>query len=293
MCVDREDGDLRWGLNVEAEYGTESPLWYTGQCPLIDNGNAIIATGGKALMVAIDCESGEKIWETPNEKGWKMSHSSIMPYTFGGVKMYVYSAVGGACGIAAEGKNAGEILWQTSKWNHNVVAPSPVCLPDGRIFLTAGYGAGSMALQLKKQGEDFSVEVIDEYKPAEGLASEQQTPIVFNNHFFGILPKDAGALRNQMICVHPDDFRDVIWSSGQTVRFGLGPYILADNKFFILSDDGTLTIALPSTERYMELDSYKVMDGQDAWGPLAIADGYLLMRDSETMLCLDIAKTRN
>ncbi len=293
MCVDREDGDLRWGLNVEAEYGTESPLWYTGQCPLIDDGNAIIATGGKALMVAIDGETGEKIWETPNEKGWKMSHSSIMPFTFKGVKMYVYSAVGGACGIAAEGENAGEILWQTSEWNHNVVAPSPVCLPDGTIFLSAGYGAGSMVLQLKKEGENFSVEVIDEYKPAEGLASEQQTPIVFNDHFFGILPKDAGPHRNQMICVHPDNFKEVVWSSGQTVRFGLGPYILADNKFFILSDDGTLTIALPSTERYIESDRYKVMDGQDAWGPLAIADGYLLMRDSETMLCLNIAKNRN
>ena len=293
MCVDREDGNLRWGLNVEAEYETEIPFWYTGQCPIIDNGKAIIATGGKALMVAVDCETGEKIWETPNEQGWKMSHSSIIPYTFGGTKMYVYSAVGGACGIAAEGENAGEILWQTNRWNHQVVAPSPVCMPDGKIFLTAGYGAGSMLLQLKKQDGQFQVEILKEYKPSEGLACEQQTPVVYGGYVFGILPKDAGPLRNQMVCVDPDDFTRVIWSSGQTVRFGLGPYMIADNKFFILSDDGTLTIAAPSAERYVQLDSYRVIEGQDAWGPLAIADGYLVMRDSETMLCLDIAKNRN
>jgi outer membrane protein assembly factor BamB len=34
------------------------------------------------------------------------------------------------------------------------------------------------------------------------------------------------------------------------------------------------------------------MEGQDAWGPLAIADGYLVMRDSKTMVCLDMAARR-
>jgi outer membrane protein assembly factor BamB len=293
MCVDRADGNLRWGLNVEAEYGTEIPFWYTGQCPLIDDDKAIIATGGRSVMIAIDCESGEKLWETPNINEWKMSHSSIMPFTYEGAKMYVYSAVGGVCGIAAEGENAGKVLWETGKWNHQVVAPSPVCMPDGKIFLSAGYGAGSMVLQLKKSGDNFEVEVLREYKPSGGLACEQQTPVLHDNHLFGILPKDAGALRNQMICVHPDDPTKVVWSSGQTKRFGLGPYMIADNKFYILNDDGTLTIAQPSTRSYIELESYKVLDGQDAWGPLAIADGYLVLRDSETMLCIDIAKNRN
>jgi outer membrane protein assembly factor BamB len=260
---------------------------------LIDNGKAIIATGGKALMVAIDCETGEKLWETPNPKGWGMSHSSVMPYTLNGIKMYVYSAIGGACGIAAEGPDEGKVIWETSRWNHQVVAPSPLCFPDGKIFLSAGYGAGSMVIQLKPQGEKFEVEILQDYKPSEGMSCEQQTPVVYNGYVFGIQPKDAGALRNQMICVNPDDFTEVVWSSGQTVRFGLGPYMIADNKFFILSDDGTLTIARPSTEQYIELDSYRVIEGQDAWGPLAIADGYLVLRDSETMLCIDIAKNRN
>ncbi|MEX0986700.1 MAG: PQQ-binding-like beta-propeller repeat protein [Bacteroidales bacterium] len=294
MCVDRENGELRWGMNVEEDYETEVPFWYTGQCPLIDNGLAIIATGGKNLMVAVDCETGEIVWQTPNELHLGMSHSSVMPFEFSGVKMYVYSAIGGACGIAAEGENAGRVLWSVSEWRHNVVAPSPVCLPDGKIFLTAGYGAGSMVLQLNKTGDKLTAEVLSEYKPKEGLASEQQTPLVFEGHLLGILPKDAGPLRNQLVCVHPDNFRNVIWSSGQTVRFGLGPYIIADDKLFILSDDGTLTIANPSVSGYVEIDSYRVIqDGADAWAPIAVADGYMVLRDSETMICMDLAKKRN
>jgi len=293
MCVRREDGEFLWGLNVEKDYGSEVPLWYTGQCPLIHQGKAVIATGGKALMVALDMESGEKLWECPNPGGWQMSHSSIMPFTFQGIGMYVYSAYGGVCGVASEGPRAGEILWQTTAWNHQVVAPSPICLPDGKIFLTAGYGAGGMVIQLRGSGPDFEVEILAEYSPKEGLACEQQTPVIFQDHLLAILPKDAGPLRNQLVCVHPRNFQEVVWSSGQDKRFGLGPYMLADDKLFILSDDATLTIARPSLESYVELDAFRVIEGHDAWGPLAVADGYMVLRDSKNLLCLDLAKARN
>ena len=288
MCMDRRSGDLLWSLDVIGEYGTEIPFWYTGQCPLIDDDVAVIAAGGSLLMLGIDCRTGRILWETPNEQAWKMSHSSVMPFVFEGTKMYVYSAIGGVCGIRAEGRNAGEVLWSTGEWNHPVVAPSPVCMPDGRIFLTAGYGAGSMVLQLEKDGGVFSVRVVDEYLPKEGLACEQQTPIYYQGHLFAILPKDAGPNRNQLVCVHPSDCRKVVWSSGQENRFGLGPYMIADNKLFLLRDDGTLFIIEPGTDSYRELSQLRVMEGQDAWAPLAIADGYLLLRDSRTLVCISV-----
>lgn len=292
MCVRRADGELLWGLNVALDYESDIPLWNTGQCPLIDGDRAIIATGGTSLMVAADLETGEILWETPNPGKWLMSHSSIMPYEFKGVKMYVYSAFGGVCGIAADGELEGQVLWESKAWNHQTVAPSPVCMPDGKIFLTAGYGAGGMVIQLSGPGPRFQAEVLEEYLPREGLASEQQTPVVFDGHLLGILPKDAGALRNQLVCVHPDNFKEVVWSSGPDVRFGLGPYMIADNKLFILNDDGTLVIGRPSTREYVELDRYRVIEGHDAWGPLAVANGYMVLRDAKTMLCLDLAVNR-
>lgn len=289
MCLDRLTGNVKWGLDVEREYETEIPFWYTGQCPLIDNDRAIIATGGKALMIAVDCETGKKIWETPNPSKWKMSHSSIMPMEFGGRKMFVYSAVGGICGVSAEGSDAGTVLWASTAWNKSVVAPSPVCMPDGKIFLTAGYGAGSMMLQLEESGGKFTVKMIDQYLPSEGLACEQQTPLYFKGHLIGIEPKDAGALRNQMVCVSPGNCRVPVWSSGSEARFGLGPYLIADNKMFILNDDGVLTIVTPDVKKYIQVDQIKLFEGQDAWAPIAVADGYMVLRDSKRMIALRIA----
>ena len=288
MCVDRKTGDFIWGLDIEKEYQSEIPLWYTGQCPFIDNDRAIIATGGKALLVAIDIATGKVLWETPNELGWKMSHSSVMPFHYGGRKMYVYSAVGGVCGIAADGPEEGQILWSTSAWQHPVVAPSPVCMPDGRIFITAGYGAGSMNLRLSGSGNNYKIEVLNEYTPKDGLSCEMQTPIYHLGHLFGVLTKDAATMRNQLVCVHPSDTRKFVWTSGPENRFGLGPYILADGKFYLLSDDGTFTIIKPDIKSYIQLDQVKVFDGQDAWAPFAIADGYLLLRDSKKMVCIDM-----
>lgn len=288
MCMERETGDLLWGLDIEKQYGTQIPFWYTGQCPLIDDDKAIIATGGKSLMIAVDCQTGDILWETPNTNGLKMSHSSVIPWEFQGTKMYVYSAVGGVVGIAAEGPDAGKVLWESLKWGCSVVAPSPVCMPDGKIFLTAGYGAGSMVFQVSGENGNFSIEKLYEYKPKEGLACEQQTPIFYEGKLYGILPKDAGTLRNQFVCVDPEDCRKVVWSSGKTNRFGLGPYMIADGKFFILNDDGTLSIAIPGKTEFILLDQVKLFDAHDAWAPLAIADGYLLLRDANKMICMNI-----
>ena len=290
MCLDRFTGNFRWGLDVAREYSSEIPFWYTGQCPLIDNDVAVIATGGKkALIIGVSCETGKKLWETPNPEGWKMSHSSIMPFNFGGRKMYVYSAIGGLAGIAADGPDVGKVLWKTAAWNHSVVAPSPVCMPDGKIFMTAGYGAGAMLLQLTGNGSNFTINVLQQYLPRFGLACEQQTPVYWEGHLFAILPKDAGSLRNQFVCVDPSDCKKIVWSSGQSTRFGLGPYFIADNKFFILDDEGTLTIAKPSVAKYIQLDRVKVIkDGADAWAPMAIANGYLVLRDSKTMICINM-----
>lgn len=290
MCVDRISGDFKWGYDINRELDSEIPFWYTGQCPLVENDTAIIATGGKSLMIGIDCKSGTKVWETPNPKSWKMSHSSILPMTYKGKRMYVYIAVGGICGVSASGSDKGQILWESTAFSPSVVAPSPVILEDGKIFFSAGYGAGSALVQVKLTNGKFSADVMKMYKPLEGLASEQQTPILLDGYLYGIQPKDAGEWRNQFVVCKQNDPTKFVNASGKTERYGLGPYAYADGKFFILNDDGELSIVKATPASYQLLDRKRIIEGQDSWGPLAITGGYLLMRDSKTMVCLDIRK---
>ncbi len=286
VCLDAKEGTFLWGISMQEEYGTLEPLWYTGQCPLIDNDLAILAPAGdEVLMTAIDCETGEVVWETPNLHGWDMSHSSVIPMTFHGTRMFVYCAIGGAVGVAADGPEAGRLLWEVP-WDANVIAPSPVPLDGDRILFTAGYGNGSMMVRLHFEGGEFVPEVLFRREPRDWLTSEQQTPIYYDGLLHGIMPKDAGGLRGQFVCYDPDG--GLVWSSGPANRFGLGPYILADGKFYILSDDGVLTILEQDREQYIPLGEARIMDGHDAWGPIAIAGTRMLLRDSTLMVCIEM-----
>ena len=286
MCVNSNSGDLKWGLDMVKDCGTKEPFWFTGQCPIIEDDVAILAPCGKdILMMGVDCESGKILWQVPNPDKWQMSHSSIMPIKLYGKRMYVYAALGGIVAISAEKATLGQVVWKTKEWNCSVIAPTILHLGDGDFFITAGYGAGSMVFKVKK---DYSIEVIARYKPNKGLASEQQTPIVYNKYIYGIQPKDGGKLRKEFVCYAINDTKTPVWSSGD--RFGLGPYIIADNKIYILDDKGVLTMIRLSQKGYKVLGRSKIMDGHDAWGPIAIVGRKLLLRDLTRLFCIDIGE---
>ncbi len=286
LCVSRESGDFRWGIDMVADYGTEIPDWYTGQCPLIDGSTAVLAPAGTTLMMGVNCETGEVLWKTPNPNGWKMSHSSIVPMTLMGKKTYVYCAVGGVVGVSAEEEDRGTVLWESSAWAHKVLSPSPVRVDESRIFLTVGVGGGSMMLKLKEEGGQIVAEPAFELEAVD-FGCEQQTPIFYRDHLFAILPKDARPYHGQFACINTAG--EVAWRSGKTDRFGLGPFLLANDLLYLLGDHGELTMIKASTEGYHRLAQAQVLHGADAWGPMVLVDGKLILRDSKKMICLDVA----
>ena len=63
---------------------------------------------------------------------------------------------------------------------------------------------------------------------------------------------------------------------------------MINDKFLILDDKGTLSMIDVSTESFKIVNQKKIFDGHDAWGPFAFADGYLILRDSKNIYCLDL-----
>lgn len=295
MCCDKITGKMNWSIDLKKRFGTEIPFWYTGQCPLIDNDILVLAPAGKdTLMVGVDIETGKTLWGTPNTIGFKMSHSSVIPMTLGGTQTYVYIGVGGVCGVSAEEGSRGQLLWSTDGWQPSVVAPSPTQISQNQIFLVAGYGAGGALLQVDKSGASWNAAIKDSYKANEGMSSEQQTPINYQGTLITILPKDGGGMRERLAMYRPGDLHHPIWTSAADERFGLGPYIVIDDKLFAFKEDGELYVYQLNTNSMILLKKQRVMEeGVDAWGPMAYADGMLIVRDSKTIKCLKIAEDNN
>jgi outer membrane protein assembly factor BamB len=283
-CLDSTTGEFRWMLNLVREFGTKVPQWYAAQCPLIDNGRAIIAPAGDALMIAVDCATGQIVWETANPDKWVMTHSSIIPMEFNGTRFYVYcggdKARGGIVGVSAQD---GTVLWKTDKWKLRTNVPSPVVIGDDRIFLTAGYGQyenGCMMLRLSEIDGSIAAQPVFMHQ-TDVFGSMQQTPIFYDGHIYGV------GMDKQLACLDPQG--NVVWTSTSANKFGYGSYVIADGLIYVLNDSGVLSLVDARPSGYVQLGQAKVLDGIESWGPMAIASGRLILRDLKRMICLDVA----
>ena len=293
MCVDAVTGDFRWGIDLVKQYRSVWPKWYASQNPLIDGDRVILAPAGKeVLILAVDCQSGKVLWKTPNKRGWKMTHSSVIPMEFKGKRMYVYCASGGVAAVAAEDYGdvkAGDVLWERTDWQVPFAnIPSPVIIGNGHVLLSGGYGGGAMMIRLKEDGGKFTSETVWRLTKSKEFGSEQQTPVFYRGRIYGVLPKEAASVAEQLVCLDIEGKH--VWTSGPAARFGLGPYMIADGLILAMNDDGLLVIAEASPDAYKPLAKAKVLKGHETWAPMALVGGRLLVRDLKQMICLDVKK---
>jgi outer membrane protein assembly factor BamB len=280
VCVDSVSGELRWSLDLVREFGATVPPWYAGQCPLVERNSVILAPGGKeALVMAVDIETGKPLWRSPNPHQWKMTHSSVMPMDLGGERMYIYCADNGVAAVSARD---GSILWDNSDWKISIATvPSPLALPDGRVFLSGGYDAGSLMLRIKKTEKGFLAETMFRL-PANVFGATQHTPIFYQDHIYGVRAD------GKFVCL--DLNGKVIWTSDAGQQFGLGSFVIADGLIYAMNDGGLLRLIEAKPDKYTLLAQAQALKGRESWGPLALAGGRLIARDFTRMVCLEVGE---
>ena len=282
-CWDAESGQCEWLIDLVQDHQAELPRWYCGQCPLIDGDRVILAPCGDSLLMAVDLATGEVLWKTPNTRKWEMTHVSVMPMQHGGKKSYVYCGSGGVAAVSADD---GQLLWDNTNWPMVfATCPSPLVLPEGRVLLSSGYGrsVGSLLIQVDAKENAWSGETLKELTPKQ-FNSEQHTPILYEDHIYGVRKRGGG----QLVCM--DVQGRELWNSGKD-RFGHGPYLIADGLVFVMDDHGVLTMAEATADGYKRLGRTEVFpEGHDAWGPMAIVDGRLVVREMTRMACLNVAE---
>jgi outer membrane protein assembly factor BamB len=281
VSLDAVTGAFGWGIDTVKAYGAVVPPWYTGQCPLVDGDAVILAPGGPdVLMVSVEAATGKERWRSPNPRGWKMTHASIVPMDLGGRRLYLYPASGGV--VAVDAKD-GAIVWETAKWKINIATvPSPVLLGEGRVFFTGGYSAGSALFRFRDEGGKVEAEEVFRVKAAV-FGATQHTPVWYNGHLYGIRAD------GRLVCLSADG--KVVWASGPDTNFGLGPVMIADGLLLAMDDAARLTLAEAVPDGYRPRVTAAVLEeGVEAWAPLALAGNRLLARDLTRMVCLAVGQ---
>ena len=278
LCLDAVSGELQWTISLVREFGATVPEWYAGQCPLVDGDKVILAPGGKdALLLAVDLATGKPIWQTPNPRNWKMTHSSIMPMDFAGRRLYVYCANGGVVGVDAKD---GTMLFETSDWKISIATvPSPVPLPDGRILLTGGYNAGSLMVQLQEENGKLVPKPLFKLT-AKVFGATQHTPIFKDGFFYGIRAD------GRFVCL--DLNGQVVWASDPSETFGLGSFLMAGDLIYALDDSGKLRLIEATPTQFSLLAEAQPLHGRESWGPMALGGSRLFARDLTRLVCLEV-----
>jgi len=116
------------------------------------------------------------------------------------------------------------------------------------------------------------------------------TPVLYKNHLFAVGSKTRG----RFTCLGLDG--KVVWQSpvasgdaAATKTFELGRVHPRRRMFFVLDGrTGMLRLIEANTTQYKELASAQILAGEEVWGPPALSNGKLVIRDMNQMVCLQV-----
>jgi outer membrane protein assembly factor BamB len=274
VAVQAKDGKELWRTTM-AELGGKRPGWGYTESILVDGQQVVCTPGGaQGAMAALDKVTGKVLWQSKDFTD-DAQYSSIVPATINGEAQYVQRTMQSVVGISPKD---GAVLWKQVYPGKTAVIPTPI-VKDNQIYVTAGYGIGSMSFKIEP-GNKVAM-VFDE---------TGGTNKVMKNHHGGVvLVGDYLYGYSDGVGWTCQDFKTgaLVW--GEKAKLGKGAIAYADGMLYCL-DEATGNVALieASPAGFNEKSRFKI-DPQTAirspqgriWTHPVIANGKLYLRDQD------------
>ena len=269
----------------------QMPTWAITQNPLIYRNLLIVAAQtSQAGVVAFDKLTGELKWKSDPLSGG-VGYVSPCIVKIGGEDHLVMSMASAGMGRSAGGGSvngidplSGKTLWTYSNWQCRIPVPHAVDAGEGRVLITGGYSAGTAMIRVQKK-DDGSYGVTELFKNMD-FGSHTQPPLLFKDHFYAQYTINERS--DGMVCMSMDG--QLKWKTGEEPAFVRGGAILVDG--LLLSTDGNKMLYLiePDPSGFKPLASAELLEEGTNWGPLALVDGKLFIRDQKNLKCLAVAQ---
>ncbi|MEQ8853155.1 MAG: PQQ-binding-like beta-propeller repeat protein [Gimesia sp.] len=281
-------------------------------------------------MVAFDPETGKTLWQNVGKDvwdgtstGWERlpvykwrgneklsSYSSPIAATIHGKRHLLCLMRQGLVSLNPDDGSVNFKYWFRSLLRDSVNAARPVVVDD-KIFLSAAYQVGSALLEVNPNGKSYK----ELWRDPTNMMTHWSTSIFHDGYFYGFSGRhERGAT---MRCVKLSDGK-VMWETDGTSPvadkvkpnqitgkfqwidtgkpapwpfYGRGSAILADNKFIVLGERGTLAIVKVDPEKFSEVcrTSFPQIT-YPAWAAPVLAHKKLYLRSESHLICLDFAK---
>jgi outer membrane protein assembly factor BamB len=270
-CLDAHSGSVIWGKNILTDNQAKNLQWAMAASPLIVDDKVIVLPGGTSgkSVVAYNKMSGAPVWRVLNDT---QAYVSPLLVDLAGRRQIVVVSASRVVGLTPE---KGELLWEYP-WDTDmgINVSMPIVVDRNRFFISSGYGKGAALVEVKGSGNSFTASTIWENK---NMKNKFNSSVLYNGYIYGL---DEGI----MVCLDVNT-GERKWKEG---RFGYGQVILTNGHLIVTSDQGEVALLKATPDKYTEVARFSAIQGQ-TWNYPAIANGRLLVRNSNEMAAYDIS----
>jgi outer membrane protein assembly factor BamB len=272
LCLDRNTGKLKWQLDLPTTFGLAIPDRGYSPSPIAYRDMLFVRGGKGSAVIALRQQDGAVVWSSG-----EFGYSGSTP-VLGNVEGFDQLVVFGSDEIAALNPLNGDVQWwqqHTTQYGLNISAP--VWGEDGIVFCSSAYGAGSRAVQVRRVGDHVE---------AEELWFNNQVRVHFTNAIrvgdyvyassgdFGPAPLTAIQVKTG----------EIAWRDRTFAKANL---LLADGKFILLDEDGTLALVRVSPKGLEVLAKTSLTETRH-WTVPTLDGTRLYIRNEREMMALEL-----
>ena len=306
-CFDATTGKPVWNKNFFTEYGGQKiPTWAISQIPLVYGDLVyVLAQTPTVGMVAFNKMTGAEVWKTPALGATSYASPSLVKVSGEDHISIVISSEGRSFERGAQPKKGrvigyepktGKELWSYDNWECHITCAPVTAAGDNKFLVVGGYERGASMFQVVK-GADGTFSTKELFVTV--AFGDQTKPALLHNGYF-YAQYGTNNRRDGLCCMDMEG--NVLWKTRREPNFDKGSMILADG--LIIATDGfdSLYLIEPSPEGYKPISSAPLLAGgmgaaemggsftNGNWAPMALADGLLLIRNHNKMMCVKVTK---
>jgi len=269
-CFDAKTGEKKWTREMK-ELGGSRPGWSYSESVLIYKNLAVVTPGGKNCIVALDKNTGEKVWGSEGFAAGAQ-YSSCIAFTYENVPIIVNGTDKGIVGVDARD---GKVLFSNPFSAGNTAnCPTPA-YADGHVFWSNGYGQGGICLRLTANDGRVSAEEAWRSRELEchhgGYIIHEGR--IYGNHGGGWSCLDLRTGRR-------------IW---QAQGVGKGSLCWADGMLYLFSEDGGQAALATCSPEGLEIKGRVRVQGRErSWAHPVVIGGRLYLRYDDNLYCFDV-----
>jgi len=273
-AINLATGSKIWSEDTMRRFGVQKAFFGAAGSPLVENGRVIAGIGGaNAGIVAFDAKTGKVLWTATSDEA---SYSSPAAATIAGKRLAIFLTRNGLVGLDP---TTGAVQFQRpwrARIHASVNAATPLVIGD-LIFVSAEYGPGAGVLAVAGS------KLTDLWTSADALSNHYATSVHRDGFLYGFHGRQEYGQSLRAVELRTGKVR---WSED---HIGAGTVTLAGDRLLVVRENGELVLAPASPDGFRPLARAQVLPATVRAYP-ALADGFLYLRNENTLACFDLRR---